>query len=95
MQVDVQHREHEPKVAGDRRLPREEALDSLLDREVRLVDIVVEGDHLVGELDVAALESVQAASQRAQDEVGLALERLLELLELLLEGDPQPNLPVT
>jgi hypothetical protein len=95
MQIDVQHREHEPKVAGDRRLPGEEALDALLDREVGLVDLVVEGDYLVGQLDVAALEGVQAAAQRAQDEVGLALKRLLELLELLLEGDSQPNLPVT
>ena len=37
----------------DRRLPREQRLDALLDREVALVDLVVEGDHLVGELVVA------------------------------------------
>ena len=43
----MQHREHEPKVGRDRGLPREEFLDSLLDREIASVDFVVERDHLV------------------------------------------------
>ena len=51
-------------------------LDALLDREVAVVDLVVEGDHLVGELDVVAARArSSAAAQRAQDEVALLLER--------------------
>ena len=52
---DVQHREHEPEIARDRRLPREQRLDPLLDRDVALVDVVVERDHLVGQLCVPLL----------------------------------------
>ena len=48
----MEDREHEPQVDRDRSLPREQRLDALLDREVGLVDLVVEGDDLVGELDV-------------------------------------------
>ena len=85
VEVDAQHREHEPQVARDRRLPREQRLHALLDREVAAVDLVVEADHLVGELVVAARERVQRRAQRAEDEVALLLERRLELLELVLE----------
>ena len=56
----MQDREHEPEIARDRRLPREQRLDALLDAQVALVDVVVEGDHLVGELVVALLERVDA-----------------------------------
>ena len=63
--------------------------------EVALVDLVVEGDHLVGELDVLDCERVQAAAERAEDELAFLLERRLELVELLLQGDPHPNRPVT
>ena len=91
------HREHEAQVAGDRRLAREQRLDALLDREVALVDLVVEGDHLVGELRVLLHERVERAAQRAQDEVALLLQRRLDLVELLLETPyaHQPNRPVT
>jgi hypothetical protein len=95
VEVDVQHREYEPEVARNGRLPGQEALHALFDGEVPLVDLVVERDHFVGKLDIAALKGVEAASQRAQDEVRLALERRLELLQFLLKGDSQPNLPVT
>ena len=75
--------EHEAQVDGDRSLAREQRLDAFLDREVGLVDLVVEGDDLVGELDVGLLERVEAAAQRAQDEGAFLLERGLELVELL------------
>ena len=42
VEIRVQDREHEPQVDGDRRLPREQLLDSLLDLEIALVDLVVE-----------------------------------------------------
>ena len=61
------------------RLAREQRLDAGLDREVAAVDLVVEADHLVGELVVAARERVQRRAERAQDEVALLLERRLEL----------------
>jgi polyphosphate kinase-like protein len=88
MQVRMQHRQHEPQVDGDRRLPREQRLDPFLDLEVAFVDLVVEGDHLVSELRVGRLDSVHRRPQRAQDKVALFLEGRLDLLELLLEGDP-------
>ena len=91
----MQDREDESQVDRDRLLQRKEVLDAVLDREVGLVDLVVERDDLVGELDVLPLERVEGAPQRAQDEVALPLEGGLDLPELLLEDGPQPNLPVT
>ena len=95
VEVHPQHREHEAKVDRDRRLAGEQRLHAGLDREVAAVDLVVEADHLVGELVVAARERVQRRAERAQDEVALLLDRRLELLELLLERRPHPNRPVT
>ena len=86
VKVDVQHRQDEPQVGGDRRLPREQRLDPQLDLEVQPVDVVVEGDHLVGELDVALLERVQRAAQHSEDERSFLLETGLEEVELLLEA---------
>ena len=60
---------------------------SVLDLEVEPVDVVVEGDHVVGELDVALPERVQRAAEHAQDELALLLQARLELVELLLEAD--------
>ena len=85
VEVHAEHGEHEPQVARDRRLAGEQRLDAGLDREVAAVDLVVEADHLVGELVVAARERVQRRAERAQDEVALLLQRRLELLELVLE----------
>ena len=81
----MQHREDEPQVDRDRRLAREQRLDALLDREVALVDLVVERDHLVGELDVLVDERVQAPRSARRTSVALLLERRLELVELLLK----------
>ena len=87
MKVRVQHCQHEPEVDRDGRLPREQRLDPLLDREIAAVDLVVERDHLVGELPVGLLERVHRGAQRAQDEVAFFLEGRLDLLQLLLERD--------
>ena len=76
------------EVDGNRRLAGQQRLDALLDRDVAAVDLVVEADHLVGELLVAPRERVQRRAERAQDEVALLLQRRLELRELLGEGDP-------
>ena len=91
----AQHGQHEPEVDGDRRLPGEQRLHALLDPDVAAVDLVVEADHLVGELVVAARERVQRRAQHPQDERALLLEIRLELLELLVEETPHPNRPVT
>ena len=87
--------EHETEVDCDRRLACEQRLDPLLDAEVRLVDLVVEGDHFVGQLDVGLQQRVQAAAERLENARALLLERRLELVELLLERDSHPNRPVT
>ena len=91
----MQHRKDEPEVGRDGSLARQKLLDALLDREVLAVDLVIEGDDLLGQLDVLAPERAHGSAQRANDESGLALERLLELGKLLLKGDPHPNRPVT
>jgi len=83
----VQDREHEPEVDRDRCLSREQALDALLDRQVVAVDVVVEGDHLVGQLGISALERQEDRAQRAEHEVALGLKLALELCELLVEAD--------
>ena len=57
VEIDVQHRQHEAQVDRHRRLQREQALDALLQRVVAVVDLVVEGDHLVGQVDVAAIRA--------------------------------------
>ena len=96
MQVHPENGEHEPEVGGDGRLPREQRLHALLDRDIATVDLVVEPDHLVGELLVAARESVERRAQRAQNQVALLLQRRLELPELLGEREPHhPKRPVT
>jgi hypothetical protein len=99
VQVGMQHREHEPKVGGDRSLPGEQLLDAGLDRDVDLVDLVVEGDHLVRELGVLRGDGLDGGAQRAEHELALGLQRGLEVCELLLEGQAHdhlyPNLPVT
>ena len=91
----MQDREHEPEVHRCRRLSREQRLDARLDVEVAAVDLVVESDHLVGELLVLLLERVQRATQRPADELALLLERRLELVELFLKPDSHPNRPLT
>jgi hypothetical protein len=95
VEVDVEDREHEAQVARDRRLAGEQGLDPLLDADVSVVDVVVERDHFIRELVVALLERVERSAQRAQDERALLLERRLEQVELVLEGRPHPNRPVT
>ena len=87
MEVRVEEREHEAKVARDRRLLREQRLDAALDVEVDRVDLVVERDHLVAELGVLLPERVHRAAERAQDELSFFLQRRLGAVELLLERD--------
>ena len=103
----MQHREDETQVAGNRRLPGEQRLNALLYREVAAVDLVVERDHLVGEVLVLLDERGERAAQRPQYERPLFMDRRFELVELFLERDAalgttglrgsghQPNLPVT
>ena len=95
MEVDPQHGQHEAEIDRDRRLAREQRLDAGLDLDVAPVDLVVEGDHLVGELVVAAGERVERRAERPEDEVALFLEAGLELRQLLGEGDSHPKRPVT
>ncbi len=81
----MEDREHEAEVARDRRLPREQKLHRLLRPQVHVVDVVVERDHLVGELGIPGNERLDCGPHRAEDELGLDVEQLLELAELLLE----------
>ena len=84
------------EVARDGRLLREQELDPLLDLEELGVDVVVEGDHLVGELDVLRADGLDGATERAQHELALTAQRQLELVELLLkEIRTYPNRLVT
>jgi hypothetical protein len=62
---------------------------------VALVDLVVERDHLVAELDVLRSQRVHDPADRPQDDLPGLLESGLEGIELALELDSHPNLPVT
>ena len=96
MQVDAEDGERQPQVARDGRLSREQRLDAFLDARVAAIDLVVERDHVVGQLVVPARERVQRRAEGAQDEVTFLLQARLELGQLLLERDAhQPNRPVT
>ncbi len=96
MQVDAEDGEDEPEVCSDGCLPRKERLHARLDRDVAAVDLVVEADHLVRKLLVAACERVERRAKRTQNEIAFLLQRRLELCELLGERDAhQPNRPVT
>jgi hypothetical protein len=95
-EVDVEHGQHEAKVDCDGRLPSQERLDSLLEVEVALVDLVVERDHLVRHLRVALLERLHRAAESALHELALLHQGRLQSVELFLQPDAhQPNLPVT
>ncbi len=89
----MQHPEHQPQVPGGRRLAGEQRGDSLLDALVLPVDLVVEGDHLVGELWIALLQCLHRASKRAQDELAFLDEVRLDRVELDLKRDPHPAHP--
>src|SRR5262249_25120803 len=91
MEVDPQNREHQAEVDRDRRLTREQRLHALLDPGVADVDLVVEPDHLVGELVVAAGERVQCRAQDAEDERALLLQIRLEALQLLVKALSHPR----
>ncbi len=87
----MQDGENEPQVDGDGRLPSEELLDALTDREVAVVDLVVERDHLVGELGVLLFERIHGTPQGAEDQGGLLLEVGLKTIQLLLERQPHTS----
>jgi hypothetical protein len=95
MEVRVQHRQHQAQIDRDRGLSSEQHLDSLLDLEVAAVDLVVESDHLVGELGIRLAERIERAAKCAQDEVALLEQIRLGRVQVLLQPDSQPNLPVT
>ena len=77
----MDHRQQQPQVAGHRRLQREQRLDLVLDGEEVPVDLVVEGDHLVGELAIPFLECAHRAVDGADDSLPHLLELGLGLLE--------------
>ena len=89
----VQNREHEAQVARDRRLAGEQRLHPCSMREVAAVDLVVEGDHLVGELDVVAGERVQRPAQRAQTSSPSSWRAASSSFELLLERRSSSEAP--
>ena len=94
----MEDRQHEPEVDRDRRLPGEQRLDALLEREVARVHLVVERDHLVGELSSALAQRVHRAAERAEHELRLLLEGRLELAAppgTTREAAHHPNRPVT
>ena len=84
-EVDVEDREQQAQVARDRRLEREHGLDRALDAEEELVDLVVEGDDLVGELDVPLLERPDGAVHRGEDALALLLELRFDPVEGLVD----------
>ena len=91
----MENREDEPKIARHRSLARDHHLHLPLEREVPLVHLVVERDHLVAELDVLGSQSIDRAADRPEDDLAGFLEARLQGIELRLQPDPHPNRPVT
>ena len=91
----MEDREDEPEVGRHRRLARERHLHLLLEREIALVDLVVERDDLVAELDVLRAKRVDRAADRPQHDLAGLLEARLEGVQLCLKLDSHPNRPVT
>jgi len=91
----VEQREDETEVARDRSLAREHELDLLLERQVALVNLVVERDHLLAQLDVLRPQRIEDAADRPEDDLSGLLEARLESVQLGLQLDSHPNLPVT
>ena len=89
----MQDGEQEPEVARHRRLEREQRLDRALDAEKEPVDLVVEGDHLVGELLVALLERAHRAVDRRDRPLGLFLELRLDLAQVVVDRHCDTVLP--
>ena len=91
----MEQREDESQVGGDRRLASEHQLDLLLHREVPVVDLVVEGDDLVAQLDVLRPQCIHDSADRSQNDLAGFLEASFEGVQLGLQLDSHPNLPVT
>ena len=88
-----QDREHEAQIARDGRLQREQRLDRALDVEEQAVDLVVEGDHLVGELDVALLEGPDGPANRREDPLALLLELRFDPVEGFVDRHWRHGIP--
>ena len=78
--------QQQPQVAGDRRLKGEERLDRALDPKEQLVDLVVEGDDLVGELDVPLLERADGSPDGREHPLALLLELRFDAIEGFVDG---------
>jgi hypothetical protein len=87
-EVDVDHREQQPQVARDRRLESEERLNRAFDREEEVVDLVVERDHLVGELDVPLLQRPVRSADRRDDALAFLLQLRFEPVESFVDRHP-------
>src|SRR5207248_2634746 len=85
-QVDVEDGQQQPQVAGDRRLKGEERLDRALDPEEQLVDLVVEGDDLVGELDIPLLERADGSPDGREHPLALLLELRFDAIEVFVDA---------
>ncbi len=81
----MENREHEAQIACNRRLECKERLDRALDIEEQAVDLVVEGDHLVGELRVALLQRPHGSTNHGQDPLALLLEMGLDPVESFVD----------
>ena len=95
VEVDVQDREHEPEVARDRRLAREQVLDALSIAEVARVHFVVEADHLLGELGVACSSALSAARSERSTRSLSAWSSLSSRSSSSWKLVPHPKRPVT
>ena len=95
MQPRVEDREDETKIARYRSLACKHHLDLPLEREIPLIHLVVERDHLVAQLDILGSQRIDRAADRPKNDLAGLLEAGLQGVELRLQPDPHPNRPVT
>ena len=92
----MEQRQHHAQVAGDGRLPRQQRLDPAGQIAVDAIDLVVEGDHLVGELRVALLERLDRAASERRTSSPSSISAAWSMSSSSCSPDAhQPNRPVT
>ena len=99
VEVDVQDRGEEAKIARHRRLDRDQLEHAAVDVEVAFVDRVVFADYRFRELGIVVDDRSHATSHRALGELALLEDLQPEILHGLVELRSrlghQPNRPVT
>jgi hypothetical protein len=88
MRVCMHDRPDETEVGGDRSLEGQEAHDPGFGRDVDIVDAVVFGNDLGGDINVTPFESIENTVELSSHQSALGHETALGSLQFLVKIDP-------